>query len=95
MMPNHANFRVDLRLASLLGESYRSTEHALREWHYPRLRTVPELTFVLSMLYGKSLQIHARRCVCHRLCVSILIKHYRTTIYSRKMPTRIEARIAF
>ena len=31
MMPNHANFRVDPRLASLLGESYRSTEHALRE----------------------------------------------------------------
>ncbi len=30
-MPNHANFRVDPRLASLLGESYRSTEHALRE----------------------------------------------------------------
>lgn len=30
-MANHANFRVDPRLASLLGESYRSTEHALRE----------------------------------------------------------------
>lgn len=30
-MPTHANFRVDPRLASLLGEGYRSTEQALRE----------------------------------------------------------------
>src|SRR6185312_8466941 len=30
-MQAHANFRVDPRLASLLGESYRSTEQALRE----------------------------------------------------------------
>ena len=30
-MANHAYFRVDPRLAQLLGESYRSTEHALRE----------------------------------------------------------------
>src|SRR5438876_2156942 len=30
-MSAHANFRVDPRLASLLGENYRSTEHALRE----------------------------------------------------------------
>lgn len=26
-----ANFKVDPRLASLLGEGYRSTEHALKE----------------------------------------------------------------
>ena len=31
MSPNRANFRVDPRLASLLGASIRSTEHALRE----------------------------------------------------------------
>jgi hypothetical protein len=30
-MANHAYCRVDPRLAQLLGESYRSTEHALRE----------------------------------------------------------------
>ena len=30
-MPGAANFRVDPRLASLLGENYRSTEQALRE----------------------------------------------------------------
>jgi hypothetical protein len=30
-MSSHANFRVDPRLTSLLGESYRSTEQALRE----------------------------------------------------------------
>ena len=30
-MAGTANFRVDPRLASLLGENYRSTEHALRE----------------------------------------------------------------
>ena len=30
-MTNKANFKVDPRLASLLGEGYRSTEHALKE----------------------------------------------------------------
>jgi hypothetical protein len=30
-MAKHAQFRVDPRLASLLGETYRSTEHALKE----------------------------------------------------------------
>ena len=30
-MTKHAQFRVDPRLASLLGESYRSTEQALKE----------------------------------------------------------------
>lgn len=30
-MASHANFRVDPRLAQLLGQSYRSIEHALRE----------------------------------------------------------------
>jgi len=30
-MSNKANFKVDPRLASLLGENYRSTEHALKE----------------------------------------------------------------
>jgi HSP90 family molecular chaperone len=29
--PRHANFQVDPRLATLLGESYRSTEQALKE----------------------------------------------------------------
>lgn len=30
-MSKHAQFRVDPRLTSLLGETYRSTEHALKE----------------------------------------------------------------
>lgn len=30
-MANKANFKVDPKLASLLGEGYRSTEHALKE----------------------------------------------------------------
>src|ERR1700753_2098618 len=30
-MPRHANFRVDPRLATLLGEGYRSSEAALKE----------------------------------------------------------------
>src|SRR5678816_1795884 len=30
-MSGKANFKVDPRLASLLGESYRSTEHAIKE----------------------------------------------------------------
>ena len=30
-MSEKANFKVDPRLASLLGETYRSTEHAVKE----------------------------------------------------------------
>ena len=30
-MSNKANFKVDPRLASLLGDTYRSTEHAIKE----------------------------------------------------------------